>query len=91
MTAISDPCFLLFSVASALAAHRLIRKYFVATLCASGAACLAFQIAAYVHIGYVDPFALVVFVVQFPFALAIAASVGGLFALSRWVRARSSS
>jgi hypothetical protein len=90
MTSIGGPVFVSISVASALVTYSLIRSYFVAGLCATVAACVAFQIAASVHIGYLDPFFLFAFVIQIPAALAIAASVGALFAIVRWLRHRSS-
>lgn len=44
------------SVFTALLAHRLIRHYLLASLCAAIIASIGFQFAVYLHLGHLDPF-----------------------------------
>ena len=64
------------SVFVALLAHWLIRHYLVASLCAAVMASVGFQFAAYLHLGYLDPFFIIALATGAVVAFAIAALVG---------------
>ena len=47
------------AVVSAIAWHILLRSFLLATLLATTTSVVLFQIAAYLHVGYLDPFFLI--------------------------------
>ena len=71
---------LVISVVVAFFAHALIRKFFLSFLvaCIASAiiASVLFQVAAYLHIGYLDPFFPIAMVISCAIAFGIAAAVG---------------
>ena len=73
------------SVGSALLVHSFVRSYAKASGLAAVLAAVLFQVAAYIHLGYLDPFALVALVTGGAVALIIALLIGIPF---RAVRAR---
>ena len=64
------------SVSAALLAHWLIRRYVLASLCATVIASIGFQFAAYLHLGYLDPFFIIALATGAAVAFAVAALVG---------------
>ena len=71
------------SLITALLCHWLIRNYFIAALCALVIADTAFQFAAYLHDGHLDPFFIIALVTGGGIAFAIAVMVGVPFI---WIR-----
>ena len=71
------------SISAALLFHWRIRNYFAASSCAALVADACFQFAAYLHLGHLDPFFIIAFVIGGGVALAIAAVTGIPFVLIR--------
>jgi hypothetical protein len=74
------------SIGSALLFHSLVRSYAKASGLAAVVATIVFQVAATIHLGHVDPFALVALVTGGAVALIVALLIGIPF---RVVRARA--
>jgi len=64
------------TLASSLLWHWALRSYGVAVLAATVTTVVLFQVAAYVKLGYLDPFFLVAMATSAAMALAISAVVG---------------
>jgi hypothetical protein len=71
------------SVSAGLVFHSFIRHYIVATCCAALVADVGFQVAAYLHLGHLDPFFIVALVIGGGYAFAIAAVTGIPFVFIR--------
>ena len=71
------------SIGAALLFHWLIRSYIIASFGAAIVADIVFQVAAYLHIGYLDPFFVIALVTGGGIALGIAIVVGIPFAIFR--------
>ena len=76
------------SVGSAIVVHAFIRNYLKACTIAAVVATIVFQVAAYVHLGHLDPFAIVALVVGGAVAFVAALVVGLPY---RVVRSRNAS
>ena len=66
------------AVVSAIAWHILLRSFLLATLLATTTSAVLFQIAAYLHVGYLDPFFLVAVITSSVICLLITVTVGML-------------
>ena len=66
------------AVASAAIWHWVVKRYFLASIGAAFSASIVFQIAAYLHIGYLDPFYLIALVTGAGVAFVVALLVGPL-------------
>ncbi len=71
------------SVVAAVVSHLLVRRYVLAAACGALVADVLFQIAACMHLGYLDPFILIAFVVAGGLAFSIGLVVGLPFRLMR--------
>ena len=67
----------------ALLCHTFWRRYFLASACAAVATTVAFQVASYFQLGYVDPFILISSVVVGSMASAMSLAVGLPFLVVR--------
>lgn len=67
----------------AVVANALIRNLMVASVSAAVAAALFFQVAATIHLGYIDPFAPIAFVVSGFLAWVLAVLIGLVFRFAR--------
>jgi hypothetical protein len=76
------------SVVAAMVSHLLMRSYLLAALSGALAASILFQVANYVHLGHLDPFAMVAFVFGGGIAFVIGLVVGVPFRLLRSRRER---
>jgi hypothetical protein len=74
------------SVGSAILFHSFVRSYAKASGLAAVVAAIVFQVAASIHLGHIDPFALIGLVTGGLFALVVALVVGIPFQV---VRARA--
>ena len=68
--------FVAVALVSAVLWHQYVSNYLVASLAASVTAVVVFQVLAYIHLGYLDPFALIAVVTTSAVALAIALAIG---------------
>ena len=75
--------FALTAVASAAIWHWLLRHYFLASFGAAICAALMFQVFAYLHAGYLDPFYPIAVVVSLAIAFVVALIVGPLIEFFR--------
>ena len=66
------------AVGSAIAWHILLRSFLLATLLATSTSVVLFQIAAYLHVGYLDPFFLIAVATSSVICLFVAVAVGML-------------
>lgn len=66
------------AVGAALAWHILLRSFLLATLLATTTSVVLFQVAAYLHVGYLDPFYLIAVATSSVVCLFIAVAVGML-------------
>ena len=66
------------AVVSAIAWHILLRSFLLATLLATTTSVVLFQIAAYLHVGYLDPFFLIAVATSSVICLFVAVAVGML-------------
>ena len=66
------------AVVSAIAWHILLRSFLLATLLATTTSVVLFQIAAYLHVGYLDPFFLIAVATSLVICLFVAVAVGML-------------
>ena len=71
------------SVGSALLFHALVRSYAKASGLAAVVAAIVFEVAASIHLGHVDPFALVGLVTGGAVALVVALLIGIPFRIAR--------
>jgi hypothetical protein len=71
------------SVVAAVVSHMLVRRYLLAAACGALVADILFQVAAFVHLGHLDPFILIAFVVAGGLAFGIALVVGLPFRFMR--------
>ncbi len=80
MTEAATGWFVLLFIAtgSALAWHILLRSFLLATSLATITAVVLFQVAAYLHAGYLDPFFLIAVVTSSVICLFVAVGVGML-------------
>lgn len=75
--------FLGLAVLSAIGWHYLLKKYVVALLGATFTTTVLFQVANYLHLGYLDPFFIIAMISSGAVALAISALVGMPFVIFR--------
>ncbi|MBP7454336.1 MAG: hypothetical protein KA914_16270 [Ottowia sp.] len=68
----------IISTSAAYLSHRWIAHFAAASLCATVASCVLFQLAAYAYSGHVDPFIKIAVVISALAALTIAIVVGML-------------
>ena len=66
------------AVVSAIAWHILLRSFLLATLLATSTSVVLFQIAAYLHVGYLDPFFLIAVAISSVICLFVSVAVGML-------------
>lgn len=66
------------AVGSAIAWHILLRSFLLATLLATSTSVVLFQIAAYLHVGYLDPFFLIAVAISSVICLFVSVAVGML-------------
>ena len=66
------------AVVSAIAWHILLRSFLLATLLATTTSAVLFQIAAYLHVGYLDPFFLIAVAISSVICLFVSVAVGML-------------
>ena len=66
-----------------LTMHAVVRRYVLATIVSATVTTIVFQVLAYVHVGYLDPFFPIAVVVGWFYAGAIAGVVGIPFRLAR--------
>lgn len=64
------------SIGSAAAWHSKLEAYLFATVCAAATSVALFQIIAYLHAGYLDPFFFIALVTSSLLSLAISLVVG---------------
>ncbi len=64
------------AVASALLWHRFVASYLAAIAASTVTAVVAFQVMAYIHLGYLDPFYLIAVVTTTIFAAIVSLLVG---------------
>lgn len=70
-------------VISSLAWHELLNSYVVAIICSSVTAVVAFQIANYFHLGYIDPFFLIAIAVSGVISAFASAIIGVVYRVVR--------
>lgn len=68
--------FFSLAVVSSLVWHRLVASYFSATIGAAITTVIAFQIAVFLHLGYLDPFFLVAVATSSIIAVVAALAIG---------------
>ena len=66
------------AVGSAVAWHILLRSFLLATFLATSTSVVLFQIAAYLHVGYLDPFFLIAVAISSVICLFVSVAVGML-------------
>ena len=66
----------LLAVASAVGWHMVVRRFGYAVLGAAGTATVLFQVAAYIHVGYLDPFFPIAVVISAILASGVAVIIG---------------
>jgi uncharacterized membrane protein YhhN len=81
--------FVATTLAVSLMTHALTQRHWPASFVASALASLIFQVMSYVHLGHLDPFAPIAFVIGCGLALPIAFGVGILFSRRRDRRVRA--
>ena len=70
-------------VLCSVVAHMLQRRFWFAVAMAACSSALLFQIAAFVHLGHLDPFFMIALAVSLPIGAFGAILIGGLFRLGR--------
>lgn len=71
--------FVAISVLFSLISHWKLKTFWVATCSSATLSVVVFQIANYIHVGYLDPFFIVALVTSSFLALAISSAIGVLF------------
>ena len=78
---------LTMALGSSLVWHCLVNSFVLAVVGATTTAVIAFQVAAYIHLGYLDPFFLIAIATSLVIAAVIALLVGLPFCARRKQRA----
>lgn len=64
------------SIVLSFVAHYFIKKYLLALIISAIIATISFQIAVYIHVGYLDPFFIIALFIGGLIALGISAIIG---------------